>query len=423
MRFLYSALLYLLLPGLLLRLLWRSRRAPDYRRRILERFGHFPAAGGHMPVIWVHAVSVGEALAAAPLVEILLEDYPDCRLVVTTTTPTGSAQVKARFGDRVLHVYAPWDLPGSIKRFLRRVRPRLLLLMETELWPNTVHYCHAAGCRVVVANARMSERSARRYARFPGLTGSMLGKINRVACQSGADGQRFLSLGLRPAALQITGSIKFDVSPSAEMRIQSLQLREEYGTDSRPVLVAASTHPGEDEQVLAAFARVREVIENCLLLLVPRHPERFSDVAELCEGAGWRVRRRSSATPPGPDVDIVLGDTMGELALLQSVGSIVLVGGSLVPHGGHNPLEAAAWGIPVVCGPHMFNFLEITGMLVDAGAMLQVDQDELADELSGLLRDPDRCLRMGAAGQGVVKNNAGALERLQILVAEELAPG
>jgi 3-deoxy-D-manno-octulosonic-acid transferase len=402
MRFLYSALLYLLLPGLLLRLLWRSRRAPDYRRRILERFGHFPAAGGHMPVIWVHAVSVGEALAAAPLVEKLLEDYPDCRLVVTTTTPTGSAQVKARFGDRVLHVYAPWDLPGCGPTRSTIATPRV----AGWLWP-------MRGCPSALPGDTPVSRASpgRCWGKSTGSPagdtpvsraspGRCWGKSTGSPVNPGRTGSAFSpwacgpQLGLRPAALQITGSIKFDVSPSAEMRIQSLQLREEYGTDSRPVLVAASTHPGEDEQVLAAFARVREVIENCLLLLVPRHPERFSDV-----------------------------DTMGELALLQSVGSIVLVGGSLVPHGGHNPLEAAAWGIPVVCGPHMFNFLEITGMLVDAGAMLQVDQDELADELSGLLRDPDRCLRMGAAGQGVVKNNAGALERLQILVAEELAAG
>lgn len=424
MRYLYSALFYILLPFLLVRMLLRSRRAPAYRQRLAERFGLFeadPAAAG-APVIWVHAVSLGETLAAAPLIEALLERWPDHRLVVTTTTPTGSERVRALFGERVFHVYAPWDLPCAVRRFLARVRPSLLLIMETELWPNMLHYSSALGCRTLLANARLSERSARGYARFAGLTRAMLQQLDTVACQSRADGDRFLALGLPPSALHVTGSIKFDLELDASLRAAANDLRRELAADSRPVLVAASTHPGEDEQILEAFARIREGSDNCLLLLVPRHPERFDEVHALCVGRGWKVVRRSAGAAPGPGTDILLGDTMGELLLLLSVGSVAVIGGSLVPHGGHNVLEAAAWGVPVVTGPYMFNFEEISALLVEAGAMVRLqDPADLSTCLQALLADSGRRGEMGAAGQRVVADNRGARKRLLALVAENLA--
>jgi 3-deoxy-D-manno-octulosonic-acid transferase len=424
MRYLYSAVFYCLLPFLLVRMLLRSRRAPAYRQRLAERFGLFggdPAPAG-TPVIWVHAVSLGETLAAAPLIEALLERWPDHRLVVTTTTPTGSERVQALFGERVFHVYAPWDLPCAVRRFLDRVRPRLLLIMETELWPNMLHYSGAGGCRILLANARLSERSARGYARFGGLTRAMLRQLDTVASQSRADGERFLALGLPPAALHVTGSIKFDLELDASLRAAAAELRRELGADSRPVLVAASTHPGEDEQILEAFARIRAGADNCLLLLVPRHPERFDEVHALCRGQGWEVVRRSAGVGPGPGIDILLGDTTGELLLLLSVASVAVIGGSLVPHGGHNVLEAAAWGVPVVTGPYMFNFEEISGLLVAAGAMVRLqDPAGLPACLQALLADPRRCSEMGAAGQRVVADNRGARKRLLALVAENLA--
>jgi 3-deoxy-D-manno-octulosonic-acid transferase len=424
MRYLYSALFYMLLPFLLVRMLLRSRRAPAYRQRLAERFGFLdedPAPAG-TPVVWVHAVSLGETLAAAPLIEALLERWPDHRLVVTTTTPTGSERVRALFGDRVFHVYAPWDLPGAMHRFLGRVRPRLLLIMETELWPNMLHYSAALGCSTLLANARLSARSARGYARFAGLTRTMLRQLDTVGCQSGADGERFLALGLPPGALHVTGSIKFDLELDAPLRAAAADLRRELDADSRPVLVAASTHPGEDEQILEAFAGIRRGIDNCLLVLVPRHPERFDEVHALCRGRGWKVARRSTGVSPGPGVDVLLGDTMGELLLLLSVGRVAVIGGSLVPHGGHNVLEAAAWGVPVVTGPYMFNFEEISGLLVEAGAMVRLqDPAELPACLQALLADPDRRREMGAAGQRVVADNRGARKRLLALVAEKLA--
>jgi 3-deoxy-D-manno-octulosonic-acid transferase len=423
MRYLYSALLYALVPLLLLRMLWRSRRAPAYRRRLWERFGRFeqrPAA----PAIWVHAVSVGETLAAAPVIEELLRAYPAHSLVVTTTTPTGSERVQALFGSRVFHVYAPWDLPGSVRRFLRAVRPRLLLIMETELWPNLLHQGRAAGCRILLANARLSERSARGYARFPGLTREMLQNLDTVACQSRADGERFLSLGLPPEALEITGSIKFDLELDPATRDLARRLRHELGTDRRPVVVAASTHPGEDERVLAAFAPLRRERGELLLVLVPRHPERFDDVCDLCERAGWRVARRSAGAIPGPRDDILLGDTMGELLALLGAATVAVVGGSLVEHGGHNVLEAAAWGVPVVTGPYMFNFAEISDLLCAAGGMVRLDDpDALESCLRALLDDPARRARMGEAGRQVVVDNRGARERLLALVADAMGRG
>lgn len=421
MRLLYSALFYALLPLVVLRMLWRSRRAPAYRLRLAERFGLFSAPPAR-PTIWVHAVSVGETLAAAPIVEDLLRLYPEHRLVVTTTTPTGSERVQALFGERVFHVYAPWDLPGAVRRFVRALQPQLLLIMETELWPNMLHYSARSGCRILLANARLSERSAKGYARFATLTRGMLERLDTVACQARADGQRFLDLGLPEPALHITGSIKFDLDLDETSRDRARQLRQEFGSDSRPVLVVASTHPGEDELVLEAFARVRRDLEATLLVLVPRHPERFDGVYNLCQEAGWRVLRRSSGVAPDADDDILLGDTMGELVLLLSTATVAVIGGSLVEHGGHNVLEAAAWGVPVVTGPHMFNFAEISELLTQAGGMLRLqDPAELGDCLAGLLQDPPRCQQIGEAGQRVVAENRGARQRLLELVAQNLA--
>jgi 3-deoxy-D-manno-octulosonic-acid transferase len=423
MRYLYSAVLYILLPFVLLRMLLRSRRAPDYRRRLAERFGLFDLSlERSRPVIWLHAVSLGEVLAAARLIDDLLLLYPRHQLVVTTTTPTGSERVQALFGDRVCHVYAPWDLPGSVRRFLRRTRPQLLLVMETELWPNMLHYSAACGCKVMLANARLSQRSAAGYARFGALSRPMLQRLDVVACQGRADGRRFLSLGLPAAALQVTGSIKFDLELDGPMRASALQLREDFAADSRPILVAASTHPGEDEMILQAFAQVRERVDNCLLVLVPRHPERFGDVHTLCAKEGWQVRRRSAGDAPGAADDVLLGDTVGELLLLLSVASVALIGGSLVDRGGHNMLEAAVWGVPVVTGPSLYNFAEIGELLTSAGAMVRLDNSaQLGDTLLELLSSPERRRAMGAAGQQVVADNRGARKRLLHLVERQLA--
>ncbi len=423
MRLLYSALYYCLLPLLVLRMLWRSRRTVAYRQRLAERFALFtPRPELDLPAIWVHAVSVGETLAAAPLIESLLGQYPNHRLVVTTTTPAGSERVRALFGDRVFHVYLPWDLPGCMRRFLHRTRPALLLIMETELWPNMLHYSRAAGCRRILVNARMSERSARGYSRVGGLTKSMLQELDVVACQTPIDGERLLTLGLLQSALVNTGSIKFDLALAAELRCRAVSLRQAIAPQGRPVLVAASTHAGEETLILGAFGIIREALGECLLVLVPRHPERFDDVAELCRREGWQVARRSAGKNPGVDDDILLGDTMGELLLLLGCATVAIIGGSLVPRGGHNPLEAVVWGVPVVVGPHMANFEDISRRLVVAGAMIQLDSPAgLWPCLAELLADPARAQSMGAAGQQVLVENRGASARVMALVADQLA--
>jgi len=423
MRQLYSLVFYCLMPLVLLRMLWRSRLAPAYRERLAERLGLFDPPADDRPVIWVHAVSVGETIAAAPVIEELLQRYPHYCLVVTTTTPTGSERVRALFGERVFHVYAPWDLPGAVRRFTSRLKPQLLLIMETELWPNMLHVSHESGCRVLLANARLSERSARGYGKIGRLSREMLGQLDCVACQAVVDGERFVALGLPRENLQITGSIKFDLELGQSLRERASILRRELRCDQRPVLVAASTHAGEDEQVLAAFRAVRMSHSDCLLVLVPRHPERFNAVYAQCEQAGWQVARRSEGVIPGLTVEVLLGDTMGELLLLLSAATVAIVGGSLVEHGGHNVLEASAWGAPVVTGPYMFNFEEISTLLVAAGAMIRLDDSaRLSDCLPQLLADESRRAAMSAAGLRVVDENRGARRRLLALLDQQLQP-
>ncbi len=421
MRLLYSAFFYCLIPLLLLRMLLRSRKAPAYRDRLAERFAVFDDEELYdgKPVIWVHAVSVGETLAAAPLIESLLQRFADHRLVVTTTTPTGSERVHSLFGKRVFHVYAPWDLPGATRRFLNSVQPRLLLLMETELWPNMIAQTAATGCAIVLANARMSQRSASGYARVAALTRPMLAKLAAVASQSQDDADRLVALGLPESRVEVTGSIKFDLEIDNRLRELAGELRQACG--NRPVIVVASTHPGEDEQALEAFAKVRVDHPETLLVLVPRHPERFDSVYKLCREAGFSVVRRSSGADPDAETDIFLGDTMGELLLILGMADVAVVGGSLVEHGGHNVLEPAAWGAPVVTGPHMFNFAEISAKLVAAGAMIQLESpSQLADCLNGLLGDPARCRRMGEAALAELDANRGAQDRVLEIVAREL---
>jgi 3-deoxy-D-manno-octulosonic-acid transferase len=423
MRRLYSALFYLLIPFIVLRMLWRSRLAPAYRQRLLERLGLFDSRGldALRPRILVHAVSVGETLAAAPVIEQLLADYPQYQVVVTTTTPTGSERVQSLFGARVFHVYAPWDLPGACARFLRQIQPRLLIIMETELWPNLIHHTTLQGGRVLLANARLSARSARRYTRVRSVAAAMLQDLDRVACQSSTDGDRFLALGLPLNHLTVTGSIKYDIDIDAAMVEASRALRDELKGNARAVVVAASTHPGEDEKVLEAFARLRQQIPDCLLVLVPRHPERFDVVFRQCCAAGWSVQRRTDAAVLDTSTDVLLGDTMGELLLLLSAADVALIGGSLVPHGGHNVLEAAAWGVPVITGPYMFNFADVSKRMVESGAMLQLDNSaNLGEELSALMQDQGRRERMSLAGKQVVAENRGARAHLMVIIDELL---
>lgn len=426
MRIGYVLLTYLAVPLLLVHLAWRGIRVPGYRQRIAERFGfRLPGldrrgsggdAGASGSSIWVHAVSVGEVQAAAPLVRALLKRHPGVPLVLTTMTPTGSERVRALFGDEVVHCYVPYDIVGPVRRFFDWARPSLAIIMETELWPNLYHECGRRRVPLVLASARVSARSLRHYRRMVPLFRDTLSNGIVIAAQTEADAARFRSLGANPARTHVTGNIKFDFDLSPGIASRGRELRALHAPD-RPVWIAASTHDGEELAALMAHQRVRENFPSALLILVPRHPERFDQVAALVEGQGFSCVRRSTGVPARSDTSVLLGDTMGELTTFYAAADVAFVGGSLVPVGGHNLLEPAALGVPALTGPHNENAADIADLLVDCGAALLVpDWAVLAAELGLLLGDPAERQRRGAAGRQAIEANRGALGRLLALL-------
>ncbi len=426
-RVLYTIIYALLLPAILLRLLVRSRLAPAYRQRWLERFGVFnaPRFDHSKPVAWLHAVSVGETLAAVPLIRQLQLDHPDWQWMITTTTPTGSEQVRAIFGDAisnntVAHVYAPYDLPFFLSAFVKRTRPALAILMETELWPNMLHSCHTHNIPTIIANARLSEKSARGYAKLTPLTRGMMSDVSMIAAQQQSDGERFINLGLAREKLTITGSIKFDLNIDDPIRKKSTSLRQQWSlNETRKVWLAASTHLGEDGIILQAFSELKKQFSDLLLVLVPRHPERFTSVTAQCEQAGWHTIRRSDSTNPNTETDIVIGDTMGELLAFYGAADIAFVGGSLVPVGGHNLIEPAAWACPVVSGPHLYNFAEVERLLQENNALaIAKNSDELVVIIKNWLRVETLRKNAGERAKQVADNNRGALNKLCSIITE-----
>ena len=409
MRLIYSALLFLLAPLVLLRLAWRARRQSEYLRNIGERFGRY-AGTVENPVLWVHAVSVGEMRAAEPLVRALQSAYPSQRVLLTHMTPTGRRTGEQLFGDAVLRCYLPYDLPFAVARFLRHYRPRVGVLMETELWPNLIHASHGAGVPVLLVNARLSAHSARGYARFGDLTRMTLQGLAAVGAQSEADAERLRALGA--ARVAVTGNLKFDRGPKPADLELAARLRDRFG--ARPVLVAASTRDGEEERVLDAVGGMPSAL---LTVVVPRHPQRFQDVAQILERRGITYQRRSEDTAVRPDTRVLLGDSMGELFAYYAACDIAFVGGSLLPLGGQNLLEACAVGKPVLIGPHTFNFAEATQLAVEAGAAVQVaDVAQFTARLRELLDDAARRGRMGKAGLLLMRQHEGATQRTLELV-------
>ncbi|MGF6168404.1 MULTISPECIES: lipid IV(A) 3-deoxy-D-manno-octulosonic acid transferase [Pseudomonas fluorescens group] len=413
-RTLYTVLFYLGLPLVAIRLWLRARKAPAYAKRIGERFTlGMPTLqpGG----IWVHAVSVGESIAAAPMIRALLERHPALPITVTCMTPTGSERIQALFANepRIQHCYLPYDLPCAAARFLDRVQPKLAVIMETELWPNHIHQCAKRGIPVALANGRLSERSARGYGRFSKLTAPMLAEMSLFAIQTEAEAQRFRDLGARPQTVEVTGSIKFDLTIDPQLLQRAAELRSQWQAQDRPVWIAASTHEGEDEVLLDAHRRLLSSHPDALLILVPRHPERFNSVFELCQREGFATVRRSTGANVDAQTSVLLGDTMGELLFLYALADSAFVGGSLVPNGGHNLLEPAALAKPVLSGPHLFNFLDIAAQMREAGALVEVDDAEgLAIEVQRLFELPRDAQRMAEAGLAVMRRNQGALQRL-----------
>jgi len=416
-RFLYSLLLHLALPLILLRLLWRARRQPAYREHWGERFGRYQSRPPG-PCLWLHAVSVGETRAAQPLVEALLRRYPDHWLLLTGMTPTGretAAQVFAAHADRVHYVYAPYDFPFAVARFFRHFQPRAGILMETEIWPNLLAGAHQAGVPVMLANARLSARSARGYERFSALSRPALTQLSLVAAQSEADAARFRQLGA--LTVPVCGNIKFDVAPPATALTLGEGWRRHLG--ERPVWLAASTREGEEEEILSAFAALE--ISGLLLILVPRHPQRFDAVAALAVTRDFPTVRRSQALP-GADTRVWIGDSMGEMAAYYRCADAALIGGSLLPFGGQNLIEAAACGCPTLLGPHTYNFAQAAEDAVAAGAALRIaGSTELAPALQQLFMDHEKRRTMADAALSFAAAHRGATARNLDLV-ETLAP-
>lgn len=408
LQFIYSQLIRLLLPFILIRLWWHGRRAPALRNNWTQRLGLVPRADG--AVVWVHAVSVGETIAAAPMIRRLLARNPAVTILMTAMTDTGLAQARKMFGEQVQYAYAPYDTPGSIRRFLNRVNPRILVIMETEIWPNMIRQSRSRGVPVFLVNARLSERSARGYERIRSLAAPIMQSISWVAAQAEKDAERFRRIGVAPAKVAVTGSVKFDVEIPDDVRAASQALR--HSLAGRPAWIAGSTHGGEDEQLLAAHRKVLQSHPDALLILVPRHPDRFDSVADKAVREGFVLARRSQGDDPA-GAQVYLGDTMGELMMLYGAGDMAFVGGSLIERGGHNPLEPAGWGIPVFSGPHIFNFETIYQRLLDGnGVKLVADADELAAHLSSLFSDDREREAIGRRALEVVNSNRGALDRV-----------
>jgi len=419
MRLVYNALLRIAAPLAFAVVLLRGLRDRAYWQHLSERFGYGAArigAAGEAPRIWLHAVSLGEVAAAAAVVRALQARYPGAALIVTSATPTGRARAEALFGAGADVRFLPYDLPAAMERFLDRVRPSAVLIMETELWPNLFRACTRRGLPVVLASARLSQRSVSRYRRFGGLFRELFTPNVWVAAQTPRDAERFAAIGAAEGRTRVVGNVKFDITISAELQGGGLALRQ-AAFAGRPVWVAGSTHEGEEEQVLAAHDRVRAAAAGALLLLAPRHPRRFDAVAALLTRRGSRFVRRSEGASVPAAADVLLVDTVGELLSLYAAADVAFVGGSLVAVGGHNLVEPAALGLPVLTGPSDANGRDIAALLLGAGAALRVaDAVELGAVVAALLASPARRLRIGSIGRDLVAANRGGVARIVALL-------
>ena len=411
LRFFYSLALYLLLPFALVRLLVRARRQRAYLNNWGERLGYY-AAQPVSRVIWLHAVSVGEARAAQPLVLALSAAYPQHRLLVTYMTPTGRQTGIELFGDSVCHAYLPYDLPGSTQRFLRHFQPKLGIMMETEIWPNLIYYCKQRSIPLILANARLSLKSQQKYQRYLPLFRPALRSLSAIAAQTIHDANRFTALGA--AAVSITGNLKFDVTPPLASLTLGASWRATWGRD-RPVFLAASTRDGEEDLILAALRKID--VPELLTILVPRHPQRFSEVAALLTSQGFAFRRRSLNSVARPDVKVILGDSMGEMFAYYAACDVAFIGGSLLPLGGQNLIEACAVGKPVLLGRHTYNFSQASEDAIASGAALRVgDEHDLAQAVAALFKNPSRLKDMGEAGLKFATQHQGATLKVMDLI-------
>lgn len=427
----YSLLIRLLVPAMVLRLLWRSRKDANYRVRLPQRLGFglpvAPASPGL--TLWVHAVSVGETIAVAPLIEAVLAQNPNVTVVVTSTTPTGASQVRRLFGERVQNLWVPFDTPGAVRRFYDHIQPSVVVLVETEIWPNIIQGAQQRQLPVMLANARLSARSARGYSRIARLSRPALRALSVIACQQRADARRFVALGAEPHKVIVAGSVKFDLDKKRLDTQRKAMMAQLNIPSSRLVILAASTHPGEERLVMRAFSQLLAHEPAALLILAPRHPERVDQIehdvlkpAVAHFGGADYWQRRSQGQSLNPSTAVLVLDTLGELSALSGAVDIAFIGGSLVAHGGHNPLEAAAFGVPVLTGLHTTNFATIYGALARVGGARYVkDEAELGQMLTALCRDKALRSSIGTAGESYVRANQGALARQIALIDTLLA--
>jgi 3-deoxy-D-manno-octulosonic-acid transferase len=418
---LYVLLTYLLAPIVMIAEGWKALRHAEYRGRLSQRLGFVePLAGPG--TVWVHAVSVGEVQAAAGLVRALQRRYPDRPFVVTTVTPTGAAQARKLFGDSVRQCYLPYDLPGAVRRFLDRVRPDVAIILETEIWPTLYRELGRRGIPLVMASARVSARSVSRYRRMAGLFSDTLSHGLLIGAQSAADADRFRAIGAAPDRVSVTGNVKFDMEIPGSTIEAGRELRARFAA-GRPVWIAGSTHEGEEEAALAAHDRLLQQQPEALLILVPRHPQRFEAVRGLLRRRGLRFAQRSLGEEPSSTQPVFLVDTLGELQMFYAASDVAFVGGSLVPVGGHNLLEPAVLGLPVLSGPYTQNAQEIADLLAASGALLIVqDEAGLARALVDLLSSPTLARETGEKGRRAMAQSRGAVERLVALVEPLLSP-
>ena len=420
LRLLYTALFFIGIPFIIVRLIWRGFSANAYWHRWAERFGQSPELSANASIIWIHAVSVGEVEACRPLVKQLQAEFPAYQLLITTMTPTGSERVKLLFEDSIFHCYLPYDLPFAINRFLNRTKPQFGIIMETEIWPNLLHCCKQRGVSLVLANARLSARSAKGYARFPSFIKETLQNLPLIATQGQDDRKRFQQLGANIENVHAIGNLKYEITLPASLTEQADAMRHIWDRN-RPVWVAASTHEGEEEMIINASRQIRALFPNLLLIIVPRHPQRFDRVATLANKAGFKTLRRSEQQACPADVQILVVDTMGELPLFYAASDVAFVGGSLVPHGGHNILEPAVLGRAIVIGPHYFNFNEITTDFLASKAVIEVnDTQSLAETTIELLQNPQQRAQMGEAAQQLIASSQQASSHLINLIKYNL---
>lgn len=418
-RLIYSFFFYLLIPAVVLRLFWRSMKEPLYRQTLAQRFGFVEfTLADKRPLIWVHAVSAGETIAAIPLIRKLIAR--DFRVLVTTMTPTGRERVGTLLGGSVLHCYAPYDLPGSVARFLKRTNPKCLVIIDTELWPNIIHQCSINKIKTILANGRLSSRSAAGYQKVSRLTKSMLAELDHVAVQTSSHGKRFIDLGLSVEKLLVAGSIKFDHQLPADYATRVERLKEKTG--SRLVIIGASTHPGEEEMILRACTVLRDSHTDLLLVLAPRHPHRSDEVAALAKKNGDLLVRHSHQQSCDKSTTVLLLDTMGELTYFYGISDIAIVGGSLVPVGGHNLLEAVVAGVPVIMGKHLDNIEDIAAMFEEAGGMrIAQDEEQLLQELHFLISSADHRQQLVSNANDVLEKNKGALGKVEALIVKAVS--